>query len=111
MKIKKSNVRLFANISERTFSDTKKYRELKVRKSGGYWIFTEVDAYTGACFSEIILGISSKYLLNEFLIVRKNSTIKTLKTTKTLGEALTFITDTVFQKRYYITIEDLATLG
>jgi len=111
MKLRKTNIALFSNVVERTFSDTKKYRELNICRSNGYWRFREVDAYTGTCFSEIILGISSKYLLNEFLIVRRNSTIKTLKTAKTLGEALAFITDTVFQKRYYVTIEDLATLG
>ena len=102
MKLRKTNISLFANIVERTFSDAKKYRELKIRKSNGYWIFTEVDAYTGARLTEVLLGISEKCLLHEFLIVRKNSTIKTLKTAKTLEEALAFVNDDIFKKRYHI---------
>jgi hypothetical protein len=85
---------------------------LKVHKSDGYWVFNEVDAYTGACLNEILLGISNKYLLNEFLVVRNSLRgYRTLTTTKTLGEALEFICNTTFKKRYNVTVEDLATLG
>lgn len=112
MKIKKTNITLFANVVARTFSDTTKYRELKVEKSGGYWTLREKDAYTGICFDEVLLGISNKYLLNEFIIVRNTCRgYKTLYTAKTLAEALTFVTNTVFKKRYHLTVEDLATLG
>lgn len=112
MRIRKTNVSLFANIVERTFTDATKHRELKVKKSGGYWTLREVDIYTGLCFDEILVGISEKYLLHEFLIARNTCKgYKTLHTTKTLGEALAFITDTVFKKRYRISVEDLATIG